>query len=814
MWGYWLKSTLRNVMRNKAFALINIVGLALGLACAFIILIYIWHESNYDQFHDEQENLYRIEYRISLGQEINASRIPPTIGPALETYVPSLSAATRFYPRNISAQNPEDDQQFELEDVFFVDSTALSVFDFEFVEGDPVTSLHAPNSVILTEETAIRLFGIDDPIGRTIRLAGVNGFNVSAVVKAWPENSHLAFSMLVPFEAMVSIEPEYAREITRNILENNWIATHSYTYVRMKSGHQVEEVNAQLKNLILERGHETVRNQQSFYLMPVKDLHLKSQGGPKPPGNLSYLYLFGSIGILTLLVACINFVNLYTADSLSRSKTVGVRKVLGAGRTTLILQFLGESMAITFLAFIIALTLAISFLPLLNQITHLTIPDSIFLELPLLLMIGGIVLMTGLLAGLYPAFFISNFRPVIVLSGSSVGEPKSPGAWLRKGLITFQFLAALSFISGTMIVYLQLKYLRTQPLGFNKDLMLEIPLYSDNNMNASFRPGDAAQREKMNAFDASLQEHPDILAVTQSSSPPGLGGIARNVYNEHVRQEDNFFPQILAVDYDYAETFDLQVIAGRDFDPSYGTDHISSFLINETAVHPLGYANPEEAVGKQVTLEGKEGMIVGVLRDFHFNSLREQIQPLLLEVRPGAFGTFSVRIANRSLGQTIAFLEKQWRSFFPEKVFEYTFLDESIDELYASEQRLATMISYFAFVAILISCIGLFGLSALATRQRFREIGIRKVLGATSLHILQLLIKDFAFLILASFVIATPITWYLLRNWLAEFAYRIEFPWWIFPMSGLVVLVVACLTISSQSLKAALSNPVESLRNE
>ena len=810
------KLAFRNLQKNLVFSLIKIIGLALGMACFFLITLYCVHEFNYDRFHQDYERIYRVEYHISLQEEINSGRIPPTIGPLLKAYFPEVEAAARFYERDLSIELPSSQSQFELENVFFVDSTAMKVFDFQFIEGT-YQSIKAPEAVILSDETAQRLYGTTDIIGRAIRLAGNDGFEIAGVVKAWPDHSHLEFSMLLPYQSMILVEPEHARDLTKYVLDNNWIATHSYTYVKLKKNQDYGRVNAKFDDFLQERGDERFRDKQSFSLLPVSDIHLESaEGGPRPAGNRSYLNLFMIVGIITLAIACINFINLSTANSMTRSKEVGVRKVLGAQRSYLIAQFLGESIFLSLISFLISLTIVYLALPHLNNLTNTEIlfppGQENYLRVSGLFVL--VFLATGLLAGIYPAFYVSGFRTVEVLKGRITVAGGSRTDWLRKTLITVQFVAAIGFIAGTTVIFLQLRHMRNQPLGFSQDLQLSLPINSGNNINAVFRPGDAQIRQRMNAFDESLLSHPNIKAVTQCYRPPGLGAVARNVWNDHITQEDNFFARILAVDYDYVETYDLTVLAGRDFDQSFGKDHISSFMVNEQAVKALGWEDPQDALGKQMTLEGKEGAVVGVLKDFNYSDLRNHVDPLVLEVRPGSFGYFGVRLENANFAETLSFIESKWKDFFPEKVFEYTFLDESIGDAYEAEKRLAKIIGYFAGLAICISCFGLFGLAALLTQQRFKEIGIRKVLGASVFQILQFVARDFMKLIAIALSLATPLTWYLSKDWLFEFAYRIDFPWWAVALSGFFTLLLAFVTISTQSIRAATANPVEAIRDE
>ena len=810
-----LKIAFRNLWKKKSFSLINILGLSLGMACCFLTILYCWHEFNYDTFHKDVDQLYRIQYTLNRDNDVKMGRVPPPIAPAIESEFPEVEAVSRFYPRELSVELPESREQLEMEDVFFVDSNVVNVFEFDFLQGDATTALLQPDAVVLSDVAANLLFGRTNVVGERLRLAGEDGFRVSAVVKAWPDNAHLEFNALLPFESMIKVEPEHARERMQMFVEKNWTATHSYTYVKLKPNQTPEKVDERLAALIKERGNEHLRDKQSFTLFPVKNIHLYSdEGGPKPPGNLRYLYLFLFVGLLTLIIACINFINLSTASSMARAKEVGVRKVLGAQRSSLIRQFLGESMLLSFLSFIVSLVLTYFALPYLNDLTGISIPYASITNPLILLAFVAVFLIAGFLAGLYPAFFVSRFRPVAVLKGTLSHSHKPWNEYLRKGLITLQFLAAIGFIAGAITLYLQNQFLKNQPLGFTQELVLSLPLNSANNLNAILRPGDANMRQRMNTFDESLLSNPNIKAVTQCSHLPGLGAIGRKVESDSVGSEDNFFPRVVSVDYDYVETFDLEVLAGREFDASFGTDHISSFLINEKTMKRLEYATPEDAVGKNLDLEGKKGIIVGVLKDYHFQSLRSEIQPLVMEVRPGAFGYFALTMENANIPQTLSFIEEKWKAAFPEKVFEYRFLDESLNETYLSERRLSTIINYFAFLAIFISCFGLFGLAALLTQQRFKEIGIRKVLGASVGQILQLISKDFLILIAIAMLIAAPMTWYFLKDWLLDFAYSIDFPWWVTIASGLLVMLVAFVTISLQSMKAAMSNPVDAIRNE
>ncbi len=811
----YFKIAFRNARKHWFFASVNVLGLTIGMACCFLIVLYVWYESSYDRFHAHKDRLYQVAYHIQLAQELEIARIPPPIGPLLTDYFPEIEAAARLYPRNVSVSIPESQVQLEMEDIYFADSTVTRVFHFDFIQGQAKEALQQPFSVVLTRETAETLFGTVDVVGRRLRLADRDEFTVTGVIENWPEQSHLTFRMLVPFDNMFDLEPADMRAGIRENLTHNWIASHSYTYVLLKEQQIASSVNAKFPAFLQQYGNEQFREKQSYNLFPVRDIHLYStaQGQPRPTANLDYLYLFIGIGIVTLLIACVNFINLSTVSSIERAKEVGVRKLLGARQRYLVGQFLGESLCYSFVAFLLSLVLVMEFLPLLNTLLGLQLAFEPLTYVGITGLFLCLFVLAGLLAGSYPAWIVSRFQAVTVLKASKGNTQKAGGLWLRKVLITLQFLAAIVFIGGAIIVFQQLDFLRNRPLGFHKELVLSIPLNSVN-MNAVFRGDDPQMRQRMNALDETLMQHTHIKAVTQCYELPGLGAVRRKVWTDQISPDENLFVDILAVDYDYAETFGLEFVAGRDFDLSYGTDHQEGFMINEQAVKTLGWQSPEAALGQRLTLEGKEGKIVGVVKDYNFQSLREAIEPLILEVRPGAFSYYAIRISNSNIPATIAFIEEQWKDFFPEKVFEYTFLEDSLNDLYQGEARLSGVVSYFAFAAIFISCFGLLGITALSTQQRFREIGIRKVLGASIRQILQLLSWDFVKLIGIALVVAIPLTWYGASQWLSDFEFRIDFPWWAFVSAGVGVGLLALITICGQALKAALVNPVDTLYDE
>lgn len=811
----FLKIALRNIWKQRIFSTINVLGLSLGMACCFLVILYYTYETGYDRFDEKADRIYQVQYHVNFAEEAIIARIPPPFGPLLTDYFPEVEVTARLYGRNVSITVPSNQNQIELEQVYFVDSTIITVFDLDFISGNSQTALKKPFSVILTEETANILFGHTNVLGNRLQLVDRDEFVVTGVIRDWPDQSHLAVNMLIPYDNMFDIEPAHARESIRENFQQNKIASHSLTYVLLRENQDPENVNAKFDDFLLTHGSERFRDKQSFSIFPIIDLHLYSTASSQPRGgaNVDYLYLFIGIGLITLFIACINFINLSTAGSMARAKEVGIRKILGSNKGSLIIQFLGESLVLSFAGFLISIILVMLALPYLNNLTSLQISYSPISNPEITLLFIAVFVIVGILAGTYPSFVVSRFKPVKVLKGSKGNASGADGNFLRKVLITLQFLAAVGFIAGALSVYTQLRYLREKPLGFNKDLILSVPINSAN-FNAIFRPGDPQIRRRMNQLDETLSAHAKINAVTQCFQQPGFGAVGRVVWTDDILREDNLAVRVLAVDYDYAETYELEIVAGREFDVSYGTDHRESYLINETALGVLKWKSAEEALGKHLVVERKEGKVIGVVKDYNFESLRQSIEPLILEVNPGVFSYYAIRIEDGDVPNTIAYIEDQWANFFPEKVFEYTFLDESLDSAYRSEEALSGMIGYLAFVAVFIACFGLFGLAALTTRQRFKEIGIRKVLGASINQILNILSIDFLKLISLSIIIAAPLTWYFVDGWLAEFAYHIDFPWWVYIVTGLGVLLIAGLTIFYQAIKAAFINPVDTLRYE
>ena len=817
MFRNYLKIALRNLSRNKTFSAINILSLSIGMACCFLILIFVKDEFSFDQFQEKKDRIYRLAYTPNVNSTMGEiARTPPPVAPLLEDFFGEIESVARMYPAEITTEIRRGSQkeQYELDQVYFADSSIADIFSFDLLDGQMENALNRPFSAVLPESNARIFFGRTDVVGETIWIKGQYPFEITAVVKDYPPNSHMHFDVLIHYDNMGDVEGDLIGKAMMSNLAQNWIITHSYTYILLNEGASPEAVNDRFVAFLETHGSKRFRNQQAFRLEPMSDFHLRTtlDGLPEPAGNISYVYLFLAIAFVTLLIACINFINLSTAGSLRRAREVGVRQVLGAEKKALVQQFLGESLLTSFLAFLLSLALVSFLIPYLSELTDRSLQWNLFSDGALTLIFLGLFILTGLLAGIYPAFFVTRFNTVNILKGEKPGGAQGKFS-LRKALITTQFLASIALIICTFLMFQQLRHLQDRPLGFDKSQILVVPLFSES-LNAVFGGVDGPLRGKMNTFEDRMLTNPRIEAITASSALPGVGTVRRMVETSEISRDDNMPIACNSVDYDFVETYDLEVLAGRDFDKSFGSDHQNAYLLNEAGIQYLGWENAEEAIGQEINREGKKGSIVGIIKDFHFESLYTPIDALLLDVSPAIFNTFSMRIQNSELPQTISFIESAWKELFPHKVFEYRFLDEEINEIYQADQRIGRMIGYFAFLAILISCFGLYGLVLYSIHQRTKEIGIRKVLGSSVGGIVSLLAKDYMKLIMVALVLASLIAWYFMGQWLDNFAYRIDIHWGIFVLAGLLVFALALFTISIQSIRAALINPVEALRDE
>jgi len=801
MFKNYFKIAIRNLGRNQGYAVINIFGLVIGMACCLLILLYVQDELSYDRYHQNAARIYRVALQLHAGNApVKSFAVTsPPMAPALLRDYPEIRQAVRL--QNSAPLVGYGERRFYEDNFFWADASVFAVFTFPLIQGDAVTALREPRSIVLAEKMARKYFGAENPIGKVLTVADTLDLKVTGVMANIPSHSHFIPDCFASFSTLSQIFPS-----NRDNWESNWWNHGYYTYLLLDeqaSAAVVEQRISRLTARYIEE-QEKISGKQVLFLQPLTAIHLRSnlRSEIAPNSDIRYVYIFSAVALLVLLIACTNFMNLATARSARRAKEVGVRKVLGAHCSQLVKQFIGESVLMSLLAFLIALVLVELLLPFFNELAGKTLALPLSGNAWLWLGLLGATLLTGIIAGGYPAFFLSAFRPVETLKGAFKIGVK--GVLPRQGLVVFQYSISILLMIGTVTVYHQLEFMRNQRLGFDKEHVMVIPIR-----------GDEAIIRRFAALRQELLENGEVLGVTASSAAPG-----GRLYNIAIRPEGTPANQTktmltLAIDHEFVKLYSLQLAAGRDLSKEFSADSTQAFLLNEAAVKDLGWGSPENAIGKQFNWGlGKVGRIVGVVKDFHFNSLQQRVPPMVMHLYPNWFEFLSVKIDGKNVPQALAFVESKWRGLVPGVSFEYSFLDASFDRQYAAEEKLGRISFYFSLLAILIACLGLFGLAAFFAEQRTKEIGVRKVLGASVAGIVGLLSKDFIKLMLVANLLAWPVAWYAMNKWLQDFAYRINIGWWIFALAGGVALFIALLTVSTQAIKAALANPVEVLRYE
>jgi len=804
-----LKIAWRSMLRQKGYTFINVAGLALGIACTLLMLLYVRFELGYDRFHEKADRTYRV-WMEQTGEGTTSQHAvsPPALAPALRRDFPEVQQTVRLGSGGGGEHliRPSPDAPYEQITVAYADPNFFDVFDFPLLAGSSETALAEPYSVVLTESAAQRYFGKLDVIGRALEVRlrdNVRDVTVTGIIEDIPAQSHFSFEMLGPIATI-------QREFPGPTNDDSWRYFWAYTYVVLADGFEAVDLEGRLPALAEHYMGDQMAQRGirfAYHVQPLTDIHLHShlESEWQPNGQMAYVLTFSIVALLVLLVAIINFVNLATARSAKRAREVGIRKVVGAARTQLVRRFLAESMLLTGIAFVMAIAIALLALPLFNRLTDAELAPRILLEPGMLMIIVTCFMVVSMLAGSYPALFLSGFRPIDVLKSRIIG--RSPReAWVRRGLVVTQFVISIGLISGTCGIYIQLRFMKTADYGFDKELIVALPNYSS-----------MQQALSSETVKEQLLSHPGIERVSAIQRLPGDEN--RILTNAAVIPEGftNNIPIMWHfIDPDYVPTLGLELTAGRNFDPDLATDVDDAFLINEAAARRFGWDQP---VGKKllnpVDREAM-GAVVGVINDFHVQSLHDAVAPIVfLPVsRPGHVRHYAVRLASGDVQETLRFLETKWKQFAPDRAFTYTFLDDSFDALYRLDERMGRLSSGLAVMAILIACLGLFGMAAFTAEQRTKEMGVRKVLGASVYSIVLLLSKNFAALVLVGFIIAAPLTYVIMNRWLADFAHRISLGPGIFLLAGAVALAVAMGTVSYHALKAALADPVSSLRYE
>jgi putative ABC transport system permease protein len=787
----YFKIALRSLWRHKGFSILNITGLAVGMAAFFLIYQYVRFERSYDDAVTKRDRIYRLVSDLKSSAETlhwSSTSMPMAIN--LKADYPEIEEIVRLSRNGMILKR--GDVKFEEQATVFADSSLFSIFDFPLLQGDPVTALKEPFSVVLSESTAKKYFGDTNPIGQTM-LFSDSGFNakVTGVMKDLPENSTIRADLFVSMST---------RKRFRDSLDYRWGNFNLTSYLLLKPGADPAGLQAQFKPFIQRHEGDKLKAQGEDHVLSLEKLKATywSTRGGFVNGSTRNVYVFSIIGLFILLIACINFVNLTTARSAERAKEVGIRKVVGAGRLQLARQFLGESILISLIAFVFATGLCVWILPLFNQLAGKTVSTGIFTRGDYILTLLTIAVLIGLLAGIYPALVLSAFQPIASLKGRFSSSRR--GLFLRRSLVVFQFTISITLIIGTVVVYSQLNYMRNQDLGFSKDQILVI---------------DEGNDAHKTSFRQEIATLPNVQSTAFSGSVPGEGTWSAYSKVENNRGEMQAADMDLTyVDFGYLEQYKMKLLAGRFFDKNIVTDTMQAMILNEKAVALFGYSEPQQAIGKRFEQWGKKGVIIGVIKNYNFQGLQQEIKPLSICLDFSDCNFLSAKVGTHNLRATIAAIKAKWDAIAPTRTFSYFFLDEQFNKQYRSEVRFGRLFIYFAVLAIFISCLGLLGLASYSTVQRAKEVGVRRVLGASVTGIVRLLSIDFLQLVVIAFLLSVPVAWLLMSKWLQDFACKTALGWWIFVGSGAVAILIAFGTISYQAIRAAISSPVKSLRSE
>lgn len=784
----YLKIALRNIKRYKGYSFLNVVGLAIGMAICILILLWLQDELSWDRFHKNGDQIYRITSEDRAGGNVfKLAGSPSPIGPTLVEEYPEVENFTRVQSGWSGWYLHLGEKIFMKERLACADPSFFEIFQFPFISGDPKTALQDRYSIVLTETLAKKCFGNDDPMGKIVQMSDTD-LKVTGVIKDIPHNSHLQFDYVFPIINMTK---------WRESKLDSWKYMQFATYVQLKDKIEVNELRQKLAGMVKKYDSES---KVTIDLQPLKAIHLHSTNMNSwmivypNPGNVTYIYIFSLVAILILLLACINFMNLSTARSSTRAKEVGIRKVTGAHRRDIIIQFLGETILLSLLALLIALFLVEVLIPTFNTLSGKALSLDLSKNMTTFLGLLGIVLITGIISGSYPALYLSSFQPAGVFKAIAQFS-SGKGGILRKILVVSQFFITITLIIFTTVIYWQLHFIQNKDLGFDKENIIHFAGYGDYDSNF-----EATKNE--------LFQNPNIISVCQGFPPTqGMRGTT-NIQWEGKDPTDEFMIVQDIGDYDFLKTFGLKMAAGRFYSREFTSD-TSNFVINETAVKMMGLDDP---IGKRLTINGKTGTIIGVVKDYHGGSLRDQIQPKVIDLSTDGFFVCVKYAGNER--EIVNFLEQKWKKFVPDYPFRYEFLDEFINNYYQTERKIGKIFGYFTGLAIFIACLGLFGLASFMAERRTKEIGIRKVLGAKVVGIVLLLSREFALWVLIANIISWPLAYVISNKWLQGFAYRINLGWEIFIFSAALALVIAVLTVSYQAVRAAVANPVESLRYE
>jgi len=802
MFKNYIKSTYRNFTRNKFFSFINIFSLALGFAVCIIISLWVSKEFSYDKFHQKSDRIFRVERELF--RENLYSRWPIVGGKykqALLDDFPEIENATRIWSRTTSIK---DFNNFShTQSLYAADNAIFQIFDFNLVQGNEQNSLNEPNTLVLTKELAIKYFNTEDVVDKNLTL-DIEGepvdFKITGILADVPKNSHIDFKMLMS----ITTYPEERF--------GSWRSNYLYTYILVKDGTAIDELEGKLKSFVenhleahygdlLAQGFE-IHKVLKMHLFPITEIHLNpsEHWELQVGGNAFLVYIFISIAILILIIACINYINLTTAGSIKRSREISIRKTVGADKNQIKYQLLLESILYVVIALIIAFAINIFLVPIFEKIFQETLSMTYSFSFKNILIMGILIVVIGLVAGIYPALHLSKYEPVFILSG--LKNPTSKGAKFKQNMVIIQFSISIFLIIGILAVSKQINFIRNHNLGFDQENMIVLPARSEQVLN------------NYNAFKNELKQYPQIISSCRISDLPGEIAFSTTNFRSETNPEQGRSMIIMGVDYDFIPTFQMKMLSGRNFSQQFGSDTSGSILLNETAAKLLGW-KPETAINQNLTYgRNSLGNVVGVVDDFHLKSVHFPIEPIALILAPEWVNKITVRIAQGNVPESIALIEKSWKNVYSEEQFEFTFLDDNIKKLYERERKLHITFNIFTIISLVVASLGILGLAIYTSESKIKEIGIRKILGASFMEIILLFNKKLMIWVLISNIIAWPIAWISINKWLQNFVYRISLNIYIFLYAALIALLIALLTTSYHSIKSALANPVESLKYE
>lgn len=806
MLSNYFKTAIRNLLRYKGFTFINILGLTIGIAGCLVIGLFVWDELQYDKFGKDYETVYRIYDERTINENTtHAAVVPPAFATFMKKTYPEVDNTLRIMMTDGRRLMEQGDKQGYEEKGLLTEQSFFSFFPIKLIHGDAATALADPNSVVISGDIAKKFFGKENPVGKTL-LINKAPFIVKGVMAALPAHFHLEANYLMPVAAA---------QLPKERMES-WNWQQFYTYIKLKAGTDAGALEAKFQAHVKKEIHPKTGANGVFYLpflQKLENIHLQSANfeyDNAVRGNETYVKGLSIIALFVLVIACFNFINLATARSLRRAKEIGVRKVVGAERKQLIIQFTGETILLAVIAVILATIATLLIIPVLNNFTGKNISFNPITSplIGLSILAGGIIV--GILAGIYPALVLSGFQPVKVLKGIKIQGQSRGTAWLRQGLVVVQFALSALLIVCTIVVYRQMNYLHNKNLGFNNDQVIYFRI-------------QGGVEDNLETFKQELKKHSGIVSVTSGYGLPGDQFAGDGVIIPGKNGDKRMASNVFIGDHDYIKTLGMELIAGRDFSKEISSDVEEAFVINEMAVKEFGFGTPGQALGQRVNWEKwipdsanpvKKGRVIGVIKDFHYKSLHEKVTASVIQIYPPVAFKVAAKLQAANMRETISYIDNTWKKFTPEFPLDYKFMDATYGAMYEAEDKLSRLLTIFTIMAIFVGCMGLFGLAAFNAEQRTKEISIRKILGATSFSIVQLLSKTFLKPVLIASLIAFPIAWYAMNKWLEEFPYRAEITWWIFGMAAIIAVVIAVLTVSFQSLKAAFSNPVKNLRTE